>query len=323
MSAAAVAAGRGEARAALIAAATLAGLWLLAGLAYAFGLFAGSDEAPGAPATLTLALAVIAAAGPATLAGIGWLIARRLDALEARTEALRAALAGKSADAGGLSPAAARAATEAARAAAAETARALSARLDRFEAALAGQPAPAPRATTRPAPADPQAALPFAPSPAPPSWEDALRALDFPRDENDAAGFAALRAALRDPDLAQLLQAAEDVLNILAADALHMEDLRPAAVPPAAWRAYGEGARGAAAEAVGAVREPETLARVQARMRRDPVFRDACLVFVRRWGQLMARAARELGEDPLLSGLGETRSGRAFMLTARAMGAFS
>jgi hypothetical protein len=316
----------GEARVALIAAAALAGLWLIAAAAYLAGLMTAGEETQAAPGALTVALALIAAAGPAALAATGWLVARRVAALERETEALRAALVGRGGEAGGLTPAAARAATEAARAAAAETARGLSARLDRFEAALAGQPAaPAPASppARRAATTDPQAALPFAPSPAPPSWEEALRALDFPRDEDDAAGFAALRAALRDPELAQLLQAAEDVLSILAADALHMEDLRPAAVPPAAWRAYGEGARGAAAEAVGAVRDPEALARTQARMRRDPVFRDACLVFARRWGQLMARAARELGEDPVLSGLGETRSGRAFMLTARAMGAFS
>jgi hypothetical protein len=60
----------------------------------------------------------------------------------------------------------------------------------------------------------------------------------------------------------------------------------------------------------------------RARLREDPVFRDACHVFVRRWSVLVARVFRELGEDPVILDLAGSRSGRAFMLAARALGAF-
>jgi hypothetical protein len=101
-----------------------------------------------------------------------------------------------------------------------------------------------------------------------------------------------------------------------------MEDMTVA--PPALedWRGYADGARGARADGIGGVREPEVVDRVRARMKRDAIFRDACLVFARRWNTLVVRVFRELGDDPTMLALAETRSGRAFMLTARAMGAF-
>jgi hypothetical protein len=154
------------------------------------------------------------------------------------------------------------------------------------------------------------------------TWDDLVRALDFPRDERDAAGFAALEAALSDADFRALLQAAEDVLALLAAQGLHMEDFTPETPSVEAWAAYAEGARGPKAAAVGGVHDPEALETVRERARTDPVFRDAGLVFARRWNALVARVVRDLGPDPVLARLGDTRSGRAFMLLARALGAF-
>ncbi len=42
-------------------------------------------------------------------------------------------------------------------------------------------------------------------------WDELVRAFDFPRDADDAEGFAALRRALKRRSYAQTLQAAEDV----------------------------------------------------------------------------------------------------------------
>jgi hypothetical protein len=171
--------------------------------------------------------------------------------------------------------------------------------------------------------AEGQADLPFREAPAAPvGWAQIARALDFPRDQSDAEGFAALRAAVADPQVAQLLQAAEDVLTLLAADGLHMEDLSPRETRLEDWRAYAEGARGAKAAAIAAIEDPDIVGRVRARVKRDAIFRDACLVFARRWATLVQRLFRELGEDPAMLALADSRSGRAFMLTARAMGAF-
>lgn len=177
--------------------------------------------------------------------------------------------------------------------------------------------------TRRPATPPPdQATLPLGAEAETAPWEDIRRALEFPRDESDEEGMAALRTALRDPLAAQLLQAAEDVLSILAANGLHMEDLRPVHGAPAAWAAYAEGARGPEADAVGGVREPAALAAAQALLKTDPVFRDAALVFLRRWNLLLGRAVAAFGPGEALIALADTRSGRAFMLLARALAAF-
>lgn len=332
---------------ATLAAGVASALWLAAVGAYALGLFAGAAEAGAPPVGLSAALLLIAAAVPVALFLAVAALLGRAQALRDETAALRAALSSREPERAdnGLTPAMARTATEAARAAAAETARALSARLDRIEAALtetregvaaictlAGREAEGARAEKKTEPQRPEApvgqpALPFSepearPSARPIAWRDIVRALDFPRSDNDAEGFAAMRAALRDPEFAKVLQAAEDVLTILAADGLHMEDVRPDPAPLTAWRAYAEGARGAAAAAIGGVRDPDVVAAARARMRSDPIFRDACLVFVRRWNGVVARVFRELGDDPVMLEVADTRSGRAFMLAARAMGAF-
>ena len=338
---------------ATLAAGVASALWLAAVGAYALGLFSGGagaqpDAHPGAhPGALSVALVLLAGAVPVALFLAMGALARRAGALGDEVAALRAALGAREGTGveNGLTPAMARTATEAARAAAAETAKALSARLDRIEAALgetregvaaicalAGREASGARAAKKTEPQRPEAAvgqpaLPFSepserPSAQPIAWADIVRALDFPRSDQDAEGFAAMRAALRDPEMAKALQAAEDVLTILAADGLHMEDLRPDPASLPAWRAYAEGARGAAAAAIGGVRDPAAVEAAHARIRRDPIFRDAGLVFVRRWNGVVARVFRELGDDPVMLEIADTRSGRAFMLVARAMGAF-
>ncbi|SEA53339.1 hypothetical protein [Rubrimonas cliftonensis] len=323
--------------AAALAGAAACVVWLAAVAAYAVGYFA--TPAPGAGAGSALMLLIAAAAPAGALAAL--VVALGSD---------RAPRFGGR-DADGLSPEAARIATEAARAAAAETARALSVRMTALETALAetrrgvkalteiagvdaAERRERPAESARPGPSHtaPQTqrppnepALPFADAAAqvePVAWSDILRALDFPRSDGDAEGFRAMRAALTDPQIAQLLQAAEDVLNILATSGQHMEDLSPEPADLGAWAAYAQGARGAAADGVGAVRTPERLDAARALLRADAVFRDAALVFARRWNGLVARIHDELGGGAVMADAADTRSGRAFMLLTRALGAF-
>ena len=72
--------------------------------------------------------------------------------------------------------------------------------------------------------------LPAEEAPARPDWPDLVRALDFPRDADDTAGFRALKAALRHHGLAQMLQAAEDVLNLLSQEGVFVDELPMAPV---------------------------------------------------------------------------------------------
>jgi hypothetical protein len=298
--------------------------------AYAFGFFVGGVAEPGPqPQALTALLFLLGAAGPVLMMGFAAMLLERAEALRAEIAALQAGMA----PGDGAGPMRfARQAAEQSRLAASRL-EAVEKTLATVAAALAAQgDVGATRPERRTAPAQPQAvagqpALPFDESAAPPAppripWGDIARALDFPRDADDTAGFDAVRSAIRDPEVARLLQAAEDVLTMLAADGLHMEDTDPDHASLAAWRAYGEGARGPKAAAIGGIRDDAVVAPVRARVRGDAIFRDACLVFVRRWNVLVGRVLGELGEDPLLRDIADTRSGRAFMLVARAMGAF-
>ena len=147
-----------------------------------------------------------------------------------------------------------------------------------------------------------------------------LRAFDFPRDADDADGFRALRRALKRRSYAQTLQAAEDVMTLLSQEGVYMEDLAIAPADPDAWRRFAAGERGAA-DGLGAVRDGAVIETTRALMKADPIFRDAALFFQRRFdavlGELAAHAA-----DADLAQLADTRSGRAFQLTARASGSF-
>ncbi|MBY6139839.1 hypothetical protein KUV26_10370 [Leisingera daeponensis] len=157
---------------------------------------------------------------------------------------------------------------------------------------------------------------------APPlSAEQFIRALNFPETAEDEEGFAALRAALRDRKAAQVIQAAQDVLTLLSQDGIYMDDLRPDMARPEVWRQFGQGARGRAVAALGGVRDRTSLALTAARMKQDPIFRDAAHHFLRRFDQMFADFEAE-ATDGEISALGNTRTARAFMLLGRVAGTF-
>ena len=152
-------------------------------------------------------------------------------------------------------------------------------------------------------------------------WADLTRALDFPRDGEDREGFRALKAALRHPSLARMLQAAEDVLNFLSQEGVYMEDATPDAADPDDWRRFIAGERGAGVAGVGAIRDPATLDRVRALMKSDAIFRDTALFFQRRFDVVLHEFGAN-ATDQQLARLADTRSARAFVLLSRLGGSF-
>jgi len=179
----------------------------------------------------------------------------------------------------------------------------------------AGRAAPQPDGSAQPD-------LPLADAtPARPAWPDLIRALDFPRDAEDRDGFRALKAALRDPTLAQMLQAAEDVLTLLSQEGVYVDDLAPEPGDPAEWRRFMAGTRGAEVASVGGVRDARALEIARRLVKSDPIFRDTALFFQRRFDAVLAEFARDAGDAELLA-LADTRSGRAFQLMARLSGSF-
>lgn len=150
---------------------------------------------------------------------------------------------------------------------------------------------------------------------------DLILALNFPNDEHDTHGFAALRRALRDRTARRLVQASQDVLTLLSQDGIYMDDLRPDPVSAEMWRRFAGGERGKAMDRLGGVRDRSSLALTAGRMREDTIFRDAVHHFLRRFDEMLV-AFEETATDTDLLALAETRTSRAFMLLARTTGTF-
>ncbi len=325
-------------------------VWLGGVIAYAagfFGLFEAALLTPRTASALEIALFALAALAPVTLFYYGALVARKAEEIRSETarlssaiDALRHAVAPRSVPSASELASALTAAT---RTTMAEEKASLAAAMSRLDEALGetramvdrieGRESQARRAAKTVGGAKPladgeQPALPFGAEAAlgdgapPIPWENVVRALDFPRDEKDQQGFALLRQVVADKEVADLLQAAEDMLNFLAAEGLFMEDLPPDPPPPRLWRAYAEGARGDQVAALGGVTDEVAVAVTRGRLKRDAIFRDTALHFLRRFDALLARMVKELGDDPMVAELGDTRTGRAFMLVARVNGVF-
>ncbi len=319
------------------AAALLSLIWIGGVVAYGagfFGLVASLTEGPRTAFALEIALFLLAALAPVTFFFLAAHLARQAARLREEAAELKTLLAERPAD-----PDLAAALAVAARAALAEEKTALAASIAALDKAaeetkamvarIEGRESAARReaklALPRKAQDAAQPALPLGAEPPAAeglSWVSIVRALDFPRNEGDKAGFAALRAALREPEFATLLQAAEDMLTLFSEDGLYMEDVAAGQATAEAWMRYAAGARGAEIAEVGGVTDEVALALVRARMRKDVIFRDSGLHFLRRFDRLMRRMAKELGPDPLIVEAADTRSGRAFQILARVTGAF-
>lgn len=150
---------------------------------------------------------------------------------------------------------------------------------------------------------------------------DLIRALNFPETAEDEEGFAALRRAMRDRTVAQLVTAAQDVLTLLSQDGIYMDDLRPDRARPEIWRQFALGARGRTIAALGGIRDRSSLALSAGRMKQDPIFRDAAHHFLRKFDQLFSECAEILSDEDIAL-FADTRTARAFMLLGRVAGTF-
>lgn len=150
---------------------------------------------------------------------------------------------------------------------------------------------------------------------------DFIRALNFPDNEDDTEGFAALRRALADHPTAELLRAAQGVLATLAEEGIFMDDLRPDRARPETWRAFAQGMRGPTVAALGGVRDRSCLALTSGRMRGDPAFRDTAHRFLRAFDRRFAAFEASASDSEIVQ-FADTRSARAFMLLGRVSGVF-
>jgi hypothetical protein len=153
------------------------------------------------------------------------------------------------------------------------------------------------------------------------SVSDFIRALQFPETPEDREGFRALRLALEDRTSSKLIRAAQDVLTLLSQDGIYMDDLQPDLCHPELWRRFSTGERGRSIAALGGIRDRTSLALTAARMKSDPVFRDAAHHFLRAFDKTFA-VFEPNATDAELADLANTRTARAFMLFGRVTGTF-
>ena len=153
------------------------------------------------------------------------------------------------------------------------------------------------------------------------SVADFIRALQFPETPEDKEGFRALRLALEDRTSSKLIRAAQDVLTLLSQDGIYMDDLQPDMCHPELWRRFAAGERGRSIAALGGIRDRTSLALTAARMKSDPVFRDAAHHFLRAFDKTVA-VFEPNATDAELADLADTRTARAFMLFGRVTGTF-
>lgn len=178
-------------------------------------------------------------------------------------------------------------------------------------------PRPGPAARGR---ADEQPSLALGPTAedaaTPVSAVDFVRALNFPDSAEDRDGIRALRNALADPSAARLIRAAQDVLNLLAQDAIFMDDLTPSGTRVDLWRRFAQGERGPEITAIGAVSDRSSQLLAASRMRSDTIFRDAVHHFLRQFDKTFASFEKS-ATDAEVHALAQTRTARAFMLMGR------
>jgi hypothetical protein len=152
--------------------------------------------------------------------------------------------------------------------------------------------------------------------------EDFIAALNFPETAEDREGFRALRRAMQDRRAAELITASQDVLTLLSQEGIYMDDLTPDRARPEIWRRFAEGSRGKPIATLGGIRDRSCLALTAARMRNDPVFRDAAHHFLRKFDKVFSEFEKS-ATDAEIAALSETRTARAFMLLGRVTGIFT
>ncbi|MEL6980720.1 MAG: hypothetical protein AAGM38_18950, partial [Pseudomonadota bacterium] len=153
-------------------------------------------------------------------------------------------------------------------------------------------------------------------------WNKLVTAANFPESEEDSETLDALYSVLTDAEAAALLQSAEDALTELAEAGLYMEDMQPHHAPTELWRSYiVEGKRRDVMD-LGGVRDPDAIEDVTEALRSKPDFSATTERFLDRYETVVERLFAEAPTPTMVVELADTRSGRAYMLLARASGRF-
>lgn len=169
-----------------------------------------------------------------------------------------------------------------------------------------------------------QAALRFeAPENQPVDPETLVLALDFPDGPEDHEAIIALRQALKDQSAARTLRAAQDVVTLLAARGVYMDDLPPEPVATVAlWRRFAAGDRSEGMAGLDGIHAADAIGITRDFLHRDEIFRDSAHHFLRHFDGTLAGLIPQL-DDAQVAALVQTRSARAFLLLGKLAGIFA
>jgi len=140
-----------------------------------------------------------------------------------------------------------------------------------------------------------------------------IRALNFPENLDDVAGYEAYDAAIREPAIGKLLNYAEKVLEGLAAEGVYMESVDPEYGRAELWRMHASGAVGQEISNLGSIDDQRLLGHVATRLKTDGDLLELGQAMVDQFHIVLHEFVR-VAEDPELFDLIMTRTAKAYIL---------
>lgn len=153
------------------------------------------------------------------------------------------------------------------------------------------------------------------------SWEILLKALHFPRDKNDLAGFSALKIAHENNIISELLRVSEDFLNLIAQDGIYLDDLKIDPPPVESWLNFVTTDQKTNKKRLGCVGIDIKIKKLKSRIKTDAIFRDTSLTLMRRFDRLLRDKLRTANDEQIFK-IAETRSGKAFLIVGKISDSF-
>ncbi|MCI4662197.1 MAG: hypothetical protein MRY63_10320 [Neomegalonema sp.] len=159
---------------------------------------------------------------------------------------------------------------------------------------------------------------PFAPPAGGLDWHKLIRAANFPDSEDDKETLAAIYAVLSDPDAAAMLQHAEDALSALADVDVFMDEFEPMHAPSSLWQTYIENNDAPNIMELGGILDPHALEDAEELLSEREGFEGIVDGFIASYERVLEKMFAAGQEPTLAVKLADTRTGRAYMLLARA-----
>ena len=145
-----------------------------------------------------------------------------------------------------------------------------------------------------------------------------IRAFDFADDENDVEAFEALDRAAEDPEIAEILEMAMDILQKLTAAGISVEVLPTDYARPLLWREAFAGGRSDPLVTVSGIGSAEDHRKVAFLLEDEPEFRSVAQGFVNRTVTLLG-PFMEMANDQEIFEFANTRTIRACILMDSAL----